>query len=360
MKKRNRLSLVVLVMLLSGCLTACGSSDSVKSESMDMTTGNSGNDLYYEDSYENAWDTEITESDTGSVAANRKLIKTVDLTAETYEFDKLVGTVEAKVSSLGGYIESSSIHTQYDNLKYGDFVIRIPVRELDRFVSEVSEISNITDRDSSQKDVTLSYVDLESHKNALEAEEESLLRLLESATSIEDIITLQSRLTDVRYQIESMESQLRTMDNLIDFATINLYIDEVETYTPVVEPSMGERIRTGFNESLEDLGNGFKNLFVFLIVNSPFLVIWAIIIVVAVIVIRLIIKSAIKKGDENAKRREQEMREMQMRVQQPQRMNGVPNMPSNMPSNMPPNMPPNMPQNIPQNELQNGRNNGQQ
>lgn len=307
MKKRKTLNMILLAMLLSVSLTACGSSNGVYSDSImesnkEMASG-SASDLYYDDDYESEWNDGEAGTNNESVSSNRKLIKTVDLSAETYEFDELVSTVEQKVMSLGGYMENASIHTRYDDLKYGDFVIRIPVNKLDRFVTEFSAISNITDKDTSQKDVTLSYVDLESHKAALEAEEKSLLNLLENAASIEDIIALQSRLTDVRYQIESMESQLRTMDNLIEYATINLYISEVETYTPTEEPGMGERISTGFKNSIDEVVDGFKNLIVFIVVNSPFFVILAVVVLVLALVIRWIVKLAIKKVEANEEKK---------------------------------------------------------
>ena len=230
--KKKFFSSIVLSMLLSVMFTSCGSSSDVAYDSFTESakgTATNGSDLYYDEEYgvESEWDDGSDNVSNENVSSNRKLIKTVDLQAETYEFDELVATIEARVATLGGYMENSSIHTKYDNLKYGDFVIRIPVNKLNDFVTEFSEMSNITDKDTSQKDVTLSYVDMQSHKEALLAEESSLLNLLENATSIEDIILLQERLTDVRYQIESMESQLRTMDNLIDYATVNLYISEV-------------------------------------------------------------------------------------------------------------------------------------
>lgn len=309
MKKRKALNIIILAMLLCVSLTACGSStetsyDSMMESNKGMST-NGGGDLYYDDEYgaEEEWNDGAGDSQGESVSSNRKLIKTVQLTAETYEFDELIATVEQKVSSLGGYMENASIHTRYDDLKYGDFVIRIPVNKLDKFVTEFAEISNITDKDTSQKDVTLSYVDLESHKAALEAEEKSLLNLLENAASIEDIIALQSRLTDVRYQIESMESQLRTMDNLIEYATIDLYISEVETYTPIEEPGMGERISTGFKNSIDEVVEGFKNLIVFIVVNSPFFVILAVVVLVLALIIRWIVKFAIKKVEANEEKK---------------------------------------------------------
>lgn len=310
MKRRKIFSFIILSLLLSMSLTACGSSSDVAYDDMfesskEMVNDGGAGDLYYDEDYEieNEWNNGETGSTNESVSSNRKLIKTVDLSAETYEFDELVSTVEQKVMSLGGYMENASVHTRYDDLKYGDFVIRIPVNKLDRFVTEFSEISNITDKDTSQKDVTLSYVDLESHKAALEAEEKSLLNLLENAASIEDIIALQSRLTDVRYQIESMESQLRTMDNLIEYATINLYISEVETYTPTEEPGMGERISTGFRNSIDEVVDGFKNLIVFIVVNSPFFVILAVVVLVLSLIIRWIVKLAIKKVEANEEKK---------------------------------------------------------
>lgn len=307
MKKRGLafITPVVLAIFLAGCSE---SYDGAKTaESYDY---NGGSDLYYGEDYDLS-DGTVSEN-SGSVENNRKLIKTMDLTAETYEFDELTSTLEKKVKTLGGYMESSSVHTDWNDLKYGDFMVRIPEDKLDDFVSEFAKVSNITDKSSTQKDVTLSYVDLESHKAALEAEEESLLNLLENAVSIEDIITIQDRLTDVRYQLESMESQLRTLDNQINYATINLHIEEVETYTPIEKPSFGERISTGFWESMEDIGDGFVNLTVFLLVNSPYLFILALVVTVTVIVLRLIIKAAIKKGDENeAKRLKQQQAQMQ-------------------------------------------------
>ena len=183
--KKERIAGVLLSLVAVISLTGCGSSsDGVKTESSIDYNGNG--DLYYEDDmYDGGEWTESERENSASVADNRKLIKTVDLTAETYEFDSLVTTVEQRVTSLGGYMESASIHTRYDDLKYGDFIIRIPVNKMEEFVTEFAEISNITDRSSTQKDVTLSYVDLESHKAALEAEETSLLTLLENAMSSE-------------------------------------------------------------------------------------------------------------------------------------------------------------------------------
>lgn len=170
-------------------------------------------------------------------------------------------------------------------LRYGGLTVRIPKENLEIFLSKVGEQSNIVSRSESVSDVTLQYVDLESHKKALVTEQNRLLELMEQAETVEDIISIESRLSEVRYQIESMESQLRTYDNKIDYSTVYLSIEEVERYTPSEDISTGERIKNGFLESLEGVGTGISNFAVWFVIHIPYLVVWVIIIAVIVFIL---------------------------------------------------------------------------
>ena len=84
----------------------------------------------------------------------------------------------------------------------------------------------------------------------LETEQQRLLELLETAESLDDILTIESRLTEVQYELDSKESQLRTYDNQIDYSTVYLDINEVVRYTPQEQKGTWERISTGFRENL--------------------------------------------------------------------------------------------------------------
>ena len=81
-------------------------------------------------------------------------------------------------------------------------------------------------------------------------------------------------MTDVRYELENYTSQLRLYDNQIDYATIYLYIEEVQEYTPVEEPGFFKRIQTTFSDALEGLGDGIVNITVFLVGNSPYILVF--------------------------------------------------------------------------------------
>ncbi len=217
------------------------------------------------------------------VAMEEKLIRTVDMSVETKEYDKLISGITQEVKALGGYIENmdsynGSIYSDYRSSRNANMTLRIPKDKLDGFLLSVSELGNVTRQNEGIENVTLKYVDLASHKKALETEYDRLLVLLERAESIEDIITIESRLSNVRYQIESMESQLRTMDNKVDYSTVYLNIEEVVDYTPIEEETTLERITGGFMESLTDIAEGAKEVGIYLIVKLPYIVLWAVII----------------------------------------------------------------------------------
>ena len=77
----------------------------------------------------------------------------------------------------------------------------------------------------------------------------------------------------MRYELERVASQLKMLDNQVSYSTVYLYVTEVQEYTPVAEKTTWERIRDGFTSSLKDLGEGIRETFIWVLVNSPYLVI---------------------------------------------------------------------------------------
>ena len=326
MKKRTILAGIMSCLMVAILLTGCGNSSASKTEGIgtrDIAVANTqAADVYYSESAETSYyDTEdaVAEEDAAYEEnteidvqdTNRKLIRNVDMNVETEEFDTLLQNVQNRITSLGGYVENSEIYNGsgyydgYSSMRSANLTARIPAEKLDEFLSLVSEMSNVTRKNESVTDVTLQYVDMQSHKQALQAEQTRLLELMEQAESIEDIISLESRLSEVRYQIESMESQLRTFDNQVSYSTVELYIEEVEKYTPIEEPGRLQKMTEGFVDSLQGVGNGFLDFCIGFVIALPYLLVWAIVIVIIVLIIRLFIKRG-KKKQENRNRKLQE------------------------------------------------------
>ena len=289
---------VMLVMMTAGC----GNSSKMTAE--DRATVSSGAEL----DGEYSWDTDET-ADTGVTSENgveaqvengRKLIRTVSLSLETKEFDSVLTNLSTKTTELGGYIETSSVNGNsysHHSTRYASYVIRIPADKLNEFVEVVSELGNVTQKNESVEDVTLRYIDVESHKKALETEQERLLELLSKAENMEEILTIESKLSDIRYEIENYESQLKTMDNQIDYSTVNVDVDEVERITETGEKSFFAEIKDRFGDSLYQVGRGIRSFVIGFLGSLPIIFVWVVIAAVVVIVVRSIRKKRKKKKE---------------------------------------------------------------
>ncbi len=249
-------------------------------------------------------DVEVTEN---SAKSNRKLIRTVNLNVETYEFDSLIAFVPGKVNELGGYIESSSVDG--NSTSYGrsaNYTLRIPAAKADGFIAGIGADSNITHQSESMEDVTLKYVDINSRKESLKVEYSRLEELLKEAEDIEELIYIENRLSEVRYEIESIESQLRSYDNLVDYTTIYLYVTEVQVYTEPEEPepidnSVGARISRGLSAAFENISQFLQDLVVAIVLMLPYLLIIAVFVGIVWLIIWLIIRASRKRAEKRRK-----------------------------------------------------------
>lgn len=273
MKMNRILALLLCMILLCGCSgRAVDSYDSAEAETWASTQEMKYDDVAYGG---------VTSSSGLSTYSdpNAKLIRTVYLDAQTREYDALITGLDAKISELGGYVESRDAYNGSEyygrSSRYCNLTVRIPADRLDEFVTHVNENCNVTNTSETVENITLEYTDTASRVEALETEQTRLLELLESAQNLTEILEIEARLSDVRYELTSYASQLRVMDNMVTYATIYLNIDEVEKLTPVEEPTVWQRISEGFMDSVEDVWDWLVDFAVWLAVNSPWLAIWA-------------------------------------------------------------------------------------
>ena len=220
----------------------------------------------------------------------RLLIRNVNIQAQTTDFESVRQSVEDKIKELGGYIENSGISGtgKTGSLRSASYTIRVPADKLDALISAVGNNCTITSTNENTTDVTLSYVDTKARLESLRIEQKQLTELLSKATDLDSIIVLQERLTTVRYQIESAESQLRVLENQVTYATLSLRIKEVMEIKPQEEPHVdtyGEKIVKTFKASLNAIGEFFKGLLLVLVAISPVIVPMAIITIVVLTIV---------------------------------------------------------------------------
>ena len=264
-----------------------------------MTASESGWN-YTADASKDTAETPAVNDSAAAETTGRKLIRTVTMELQTLEFDTFTEQIDAMVTDLGGYVQSSSfngnsIYSSSDrNVGY---TLRIPADKLDAFLEQIGGMANVTYRNEETQDVTLDYVDIEAHKESLQTEYDRLIELLAMAENVDAIVTLEARLSEVRYQIESYESQLRMYDNQVDYSTVYLTIDEVQRETQVEEGTVWERISTRLSDNFYQIGQDFENFTVWFVSSLPYIVIWAVIIAVLALAVSGILRGSRKRRE---------------------------------------------------------------
>lgn len=232
----------------------------------------------------------------------KKIIRNANITMETREFDDTIQAIESLVNECRGYVENSSmtetgreyIGVDGQSVRYraASYTLRIPKEQYDHFLAMAAGAGSIVYMNTYIDDITTQYIDTEARLKALRTQEETLLGMMAKATLVEDMITIESKLTEVRYNIESLTSTLRMWQNDVDYSTIQMQITEVsriKPQTPAVR-TLGQRIVDAFKSSIEALIRFGTELLVWLASALPILIILAVIVLITVRIVRSCIK----------------------------------------------------------------------
>ncbi len=233
-----------------------------------------------------------SENQGGSIYQNPgvKLIRRAELSIQTEQFDESREALNTLVASCGGYFENSSEYggsrRDVNASRRGEYTVRVPAEKYGLFLSGAGDLGYVTNKNESSEDIGERYYDTEARLKTQRTKQERLLALLEKAETMEDIIALESALSDVEYQIEQYSSELNRYDALVGFATFNVYLSEVGQVTQEVgeTASLGQRMAAGFQSSLRGLNQGFQNFLIWMSYNLFLVVILTAVAVVAVII----------------------------------------------------------------------------
>ncbi len=270
-------SLVLVILFLVLSLGACGG----KNDAAESTYSEDSWSDINKTSKETEIDVETPETDAvgeDNIGVNengnqkttgQKLITTSYVDAETEAYDQFMEWMDEYLTIAGGYVENSDVYSYEESQRRCDLTIRIPAETLGEFLAQMSLECNVLQSSRQEEDVTLNYVDAESHKSALLVEQERLLELLSQAENLEDILAIEDRLTSVRYQLQNYESTLRVYDNQINYATLQLSLREVGELTMPPSESWLARAWAGMCQNAKDIGRFFQEFGLFLVVHLP-------------------------------------------------------------------------------------------
>ena len=320
--KQKRVLALVLALLLLLALAGCGSAasyDTAKMEAATTTATASSSGWYYEAAEEEAADygayndsvvykTEsaaLSAGETGSkLPENVKLIYTANIDMESTEFDASVSGLKQMVSALGGYFQSSDLNN-YGTYRYAYYTIRVPAENFDAFCENVGQLCQINNISRSAEDVSEYYYDTEARLTTQQTKLERLQKLLAEAELMEDIIQLESAISETELAIENLTGTLRHYDSLVGYSTVNLSLSEVYKLTET-EPAaigFGAKLASAFRTGSTRFVNGLENAALSIARGWIGWVIFLIVVAVIVIAVLRIVKRA-RRGNktENAAR----------------------------------------------------------
>lgn len=303
------LAILLAAMLMLPVLTACGGSKTSMDSTASAQTANNGGAAmedygYYEEETAEAPAAEPQNGASGTAALqNRKLICTAQLELETTEFDQASTRLTELTEEYGGWFESSSIGGRGSGHCWANYTVRVPVARYQAFLNQVGDLCHETWRSTEQEDITESYYDTQGRLETQKIKLERLQELLRKAEAMEDIITIESAISETEWMIDDLSGTMRHYDSLVDYATVHITLNEVYRLSEVdeVPDSFGGRLGEAFSSGLTAFANGLEDLAVALAYSWMW---WLLVIVIVVAVLRVLRKrkqKAEQKRNDNSK-----------------------------------------------------------
>ena len=164
-------------------------------------------------------------------------------------------------------------------------------------MNQAGELCHLTRQESNQEDISQVYYDTEGRLRTQQIKLERLQNLLAKAEDMNDIITIESAISETEWQIDSLSGTLRHYDSKVDYATVNVSLREVYKFSDVatVPATFGERLGDAFIDGISDFLDGLEDLAVDLAYSWMW---WLIVIVIAVVVIRSLRRRVAKRREQ--------------------------------------------------------------
>lgn len=287
---KRRLLALMLTLLVALSLAACGSKSEAPAASADMA---------YPMETEMATSEEYLGFDSGSTAdrgaaypTGQKLIRTAQMNLETTSFEEAVHGLTDLTEQMGGYFESSSVGKRNSG-RWAEYTVRIPAEKYQSFLDQAGALCHETWRDTRQEDISERYYDTQGRLKTQQIKLERLQTLLAKAEAMEDIITIESAISETEQMIDDLSGTLRHYDGQVDYASVCITLNEVYKLSSVEEvpDSFISRLGKAFSGGWANFTDGLENLAVALAYGWMWVLVLA---AVAVVVVRVLRKRRCK------------------------------------------------------------------
>jgi hypothetical protein len=277
-------ALLAAAIALAGCSAGAGSDESggVAPAAPQQQDSQSG-EMLTEPS-----DADIKTGDTTTdfAAVDRQVITTGYVTITVKDPTKGVTEAVRIIESVGGRVDGRSEYAaDGSNGGSATLTLRIPSDDLTGTLDKLKELGEVEEASLNANDVTMQSLDLDARISAMADSIARLQALVPGAASLEDLITLETAISDRQAQLESMQSEQRYLADQVSMSTITLSL--VTEYVPVVEVDEGDPL-TALKNGFAALASFFVGLVTVLAFMTPGLIVLAVLAVIVIVLIRVL------------------------------------------------------------------------
>jgi hypothetical protein len=136
--------------------------------------------------------------------------------------------LSALATAYGGFVASSQTQSGAGSggAPYGSVTLQVPVANFDAAVKAAQALGKTSSLTTKATDVTSQYVDLQSRIAALEESRQQYLTILSKATTVGDVLAVQTQLDAIQSQIEQLQGQLQVLASQTSYSTLAVTVTE--------------------------------------------------------------------------------------------------------------------------------------
>lgn len=290
---KKMLGILTAVLLLFCAAAGCSSASSSPAAGMKAAAGRSVNLIASDEkTAEDSASSTAASSGTsaaGAAAAGVKLVYNADLQLETTDFGGSSEKLKKLTADLGGYFQSSNLNNS-GTYRSASYQVRIPAEKYRSFCDQAGGICQVDSFRENVTDISETYYDTQSRLTTQQTKLKRLQDLLAKAEKMEDIISLESAISETESSIEELTGNMRKYDSLVGYSTVNITLQEVAQLSGTASPAIGfpAQLREALRAGLE---NGISGLQGFALAVAYNWLGWLIFLAIAAAVIALIVRN---------------------------------------------------------------------
>ncbi|MGB7207603.1 MAG: DUF4349 domain-containing protein [Pyrinomonadaceae bacterium] len=216
---------------------------------------------------------QTTASQINTAPTDRKIIRNAELNLEAENPEQAQQQITAIAELKGGFVVESQQSSSDIKSTTRDTVVmtvRVPAEKFGETLDEIRKTaSRVVVENVKGQDVTEEFIDIEAQLKAKKALEQQFMEIMKRANTVDDALSVQSQLAEVRGEIEKIEGRKRFLENQASLSTIKIRLQTAKVFAASSE-GFGDRVAESFSRGFDIALNFILGLVTLVIGALPF------------------------------------------------------------------------------------------